>query len=60
MTVINDPTREMIAAGAWKLRDLKNLSPPDNVLVEAVWFAMNEARTQWERIGNENISTPDA
>ncbi len=54
------PTREMIAAGVQKLRELRNWSPPDDVLVEALWFAMDEARTQWERTRTENISPPDA
>ena len=46
-----DPTREMIVAGVRKLDELKRCSLPDDVLVEAMWFAMNEARTGREQIG---------
>ena len=50
------PTREMIAAGAWKLRELRQWGASDDVLVESVWFAMDEARTRREQTGTGYIS----
>lgn len=42
------PTHAMIIAGARKLRELRVWNPPDVVVVEAVWYEMEEQR---ERIG---------
>lgn len=57
---MTDPTREMLAAGVRKLNEIRHWSPPDDVLVEAIWFAMDEARTKWEQMRTQNISAPDA
>ena len=58
---MNAPTREMIAAGAQKLNELRQYRHlKDDVVAEAVWCAMDEARTKWERTKDEYISPPDA